>query len=205
MLAALVVLALSGGFSQVGVLGQIFAGPPAPGVSSGEAYGGRAGTTVDSLPAIPVAALGVARSRPAAGRRGTGSGHGRAGVVAPVSSRGPSQTGGAVGGIAPIVSGGESGPGSTPSGSAPSGSAPSGSAPSGSAPSQPSAPPPAPSPKPTAVDWIVKTVTPVTQQLPAPAGPVATQAVQTAGSAADGLLPPGVAQAPAVPSGVKLP
>ena len=30
MIAALVALALGGGFSQLGVLGQVFSGPPAP-------------------------------------------------------------------------------------------------------------------------------------------------------------------------------
>lgn len=54
------------------------------------------------------------------------------------------------------------------------------------------------------VDRVIKVVTPVTQQLPTPAGPAVTQAVQTAGSAADGLPAPGVgAGAPA--QGLKLP
>ena len=67
----------------------------------------------------------------------------------------------------------------------------------GRAGSHPSSPPPSPQPqpqpqpRPTPVDRIVNTVTPVTQQLPAPVGLAATQAVQAAGSAADGVLPPG--------------
>jgi hypothetical protein len=181
MLAALVVLALGGGFSQVGVLGQIFAGPPAPGASDATA-GGHAGVAVRALPAIP--AVAVAASRPGTGRRAgagrrTGGGH-RSGAPAPLG--GPRQTGGAltpVRGTAPIV-------GAAPRPSAP---APTGTAPTGSAPTQPP-PQPGPSRQPTGVDRIVQTITPVTQALPAPAGPVATQAVQSAAGAADSVLPP---------------
>lgn len=193
MLAALVVMALGGGFSQVGVLGQIFAGPPAPSGAGGTAAGGEGGAATRSLPVIPT--VTVESSRPGGPRGGATGGPGRTGThrgVAPGPSRGPSQTGGAlapVGGIAPVVSVGTSTP----------------PAPAGSAPSQPP-PQPGPSPKPTAVDRIVKTVTPVTQQLPAPAGSVATQAVQSAGSAADGLLPPPAGSGPPGSSpGVKLP
>jgi hypothetical protein len=197
MLAALVVLALGGGFGQVGVLGQIFAGPPAPSVAGGAAAGGGAGGVAPSLPSIPAAALVAGPSRPAARRVGTAPGRGRARVV-PVSSRG---TGGAiapVGGVAPIVSG----PGRAP---VPSRPAPTASAPTGPAPSQPS-PQPGPSPQPTPVDRIVNTITPVTQQLPAPAGTAVTQAVQAAGGAADSLLPPGLGSgAPAPAQGPKLP
>ncbi len=177
MLAALVVLALGGGFGQVGVLGQIFAGPPAPRLAGGGAAGESAAAVARALPAIPAAALVAGPSRRATRHISTAPGGGRSRVV-PVSSRG---TGGAiapVGGVAPVVSG----PGRAP---VPSRPAPSGSAPSGSAPSAP-----APSPQPTPVDQIVNAVTPVTQQLPAPAGPAVTQAVQAVGSAADGLKLP---------------
>jgi hypothetical protein len=81
--------------------------------------------------------------------------------------------------------------------------APTGSVPSASASSQPS-PEPGPSPHPTVVDRVINVVAPVTQQLPAPAGPAVTQAVQTAGSAADSLLPPGVGPGVST-TGVKLP
>jgi hypothetical protein len=40
------------------------------------------------------------------------------------------------------------------------------------------------------VDRVVKVLTPVTQQLPAPAGPAVTQVVQAAGSTADGVQGP---------------
>ncbi|HET6869468.1 MAG TPA: hypothetical protein VFH80_26390 [Solirubrobacteraceae bacterium] len=183
MLAALIVLALGGGFGQVGVLGQIFAGPPAPS-AAGAAAGGGAGVVARALPAIPAAALVAGRSRPATRSIGTLPGRGSTRVV-PVSSRGAGGAVAPVGGVAPIVSG------PVPSRPAPTGSG-SGSAPSQPSPQPGSSPEPGPSPQPTVVDQVVKVVTPVTQQLPAPAGPAVTQAVQAAGSAADGLLPPGV-------------
>jgi len=185
MLAALLVLALGGGFGQVGVLGQIFAGPPAPAAAGGTAFGAGSGGVARALPAVPARAL----------RASTPGPRHQATPVAPLGS-GARHSGGAlapVGGIEPIV---VATGGSTPARPAPKGSA----APT----SAPSAPAPQPSPKPTVVDRVVKVVTPVTQQLPAPAGPAATQAVQAAGSAADGLLPPGVGSgAPA--RGLKLP
>src|SRR5262249_43767566 len=84
MLAALIVLALGGGFGQVGVLGQIFAGPPAPSAASGAAGGG-AGAVARALPGIPAAALVAGPSRPATRNAGTAPGRGRARVI-PVSS-----------------------------------------------------------------------------------------------------------------------
>ncbi len=184
MLAAVIVLALGGGFGQVGILGQIFAGPPAPSAAGGGPAGLGPAAVGRSLPAIPVAAL-----QPSTRPRGH-----RVVPAAPVRS-GSGRGGGApapVGRAQPIVASG----GSTP---VPPRPAPSGSG-SGSG-SSPPAPQPGPSPQPTVVDQVV---TPVTQQLPAPAGPAVTQAVQAAGSTADGLLPPGVGSV--VPTyGLKLP
>jgi hypothetical protein len=179
MLAAVLVLALGGGFGQVGVLGQIFAGPPAPSVSGGGVAGPASGSVARSLPVIPVSAA-FAPGRGGGGTRAVG---GRRGM-APVHTRGPSQTGGAlgVGSVAPIVSAGTTAPTSSPVRSAPAGS-------TRSQPSPQPGPSPSPKPQPTPVDRIVNTVTPVTQQLPAPVGPAATQVVESAGSAADSLLP----------------
>jgi hypothetical protein len=201
MLAAVLVLALGGGFGQISVLGQIFAGPPAPSVGGGLASGGGAGTAAPSLPAIPVAAVGAGSPRPSTRHAGTGSGRGGAGVV-PASSRGPTQTGGAVGGAAPIAGGGSQAPAPSGSGSGPSQPSPS----SGRSPAPGPTPPPEPSPapRPTPVDRIVGAITPVTEQVPAPAGPAVTQAVEAAGSAADSVLPPGVGSG-APPEGLKLP
>jgi hypothetical protein len=181
MLGALLVLALGGGFGQVGVLGQIFAGPPAPSVEAGAPLGGRGGAGPTSLPAILVTAGRAASPRPATRHAGMGTASGRGGVgVVPVSSRGPAQTGGSIGGAAPVVS--KPLPVVSKPVSAPPAPAPAGSTPSG--------PTPSPKPQPTPVNQIVNTVTPVTSQLPAPAGPAVTQAVQAAGSAADSVLPP---------------
>jgi len=179
MLAALIVLALGGGFGQVGVLGQIFAGPPAPSGVGGGASGLGPAAVGRSLPAIPAAALVARASRPAARSVGTAPARGRTPVV-PVSSRG---TGGAIAPVAvvaPVVSA----PGRTP---VPSRPAPAGSG-SGSGSSPPS-PQPGPSPHPTVVDQVIKVVTPVAQQLPPPAGGAVSQAMQGIGSAADSVLP----------------
>jgi hypothetical protein len=64
----------------------------------------------------------------------------------------------------------------------------SGSSGSGSGSGSP-APQPSPPQQPTPVDTAVKIVTSVTQQLPAPVGPVASQTVQAAGVAVGNLLP----------------
>jgi hypothetical protein len=174
MLAALVALALGGGFSQVGVLGQIFAGPPAIGATdAGSGGGGVAVGLPRSVPVVPSVATAIRRPRP--GRRVVGSG---------ATSRPSNRTDAA--GRAPIVT------------AAPIRSTPRPGPGASSRPAPGSSPQPSPSPaphagppsQPTAVDKVVTVVTPVTQQVPAPVGPSATQLVQAAGSAADGLLPP---------------
>jgi hypothetical protein len=179
MLAAVVALALGGGFSQVGVLGQIFAGPSAP--SPTGLTGGRLGAAQASASALPVipAAVGVGRARSGSVRGGRPRG------AAPVSSGAPTRAGGAIGGAAPIVTQG--------AGAAPPRPNPALPAPESSAPTQPQ-----PQPQPTPVDTAVKVVTSVTQQVPAPVGPVATKAVQAAGSAADGVLSPAGTPLPSV-------
>jgi hypothetical protein len=173
MLGALLVLALGGGFGQVGVLGQIFAGPPVPSVGAGVAPSGGAGAAAPSRPTTLATAL----------RRSTSGSRHRATPVAPVRS-GSHRSGGALSpaaGVAPIVV-------------ATGGPAPARPTPTGSGPTAPTPPPPArqPSPRPTIADRVVKVVTPVTEQVPAPAGPVVTQAVEAAGRATDRVLPPGV-------------
>jgi hypothetical protein len=177
MIAALVALALGGGFSQLGVLGQVFSGPPAPSAGALAQSGAAARTTAASIPTIP-AAPAVA-TRTLSGVAGSGA----RGRVAPVVPRtGVSRTGlGSTGGtIAP-------GGGTTrPISQAPAPPPQPRPAPVSSSPSP--SPGPAPAPHPTPVDTVVKTVTSVTSQVPAPVGPAVTQAMQSAGSAADGLL-----------------
>jgi hypothetical protein len=177
MFAALVVLALGGGFSQVGVLGQIFAGPPAVGAGATAVTG--QGGAARALPVIPGVPVAIARRPPA---HVIVSGGGRLPAV-------PNRTGGAItspAGTAPIVTGSRGG--SSPPPNAPSRPAPSvPAAPTASTPTQP-AQPPTPQPQPTPIDRVVTVITQVTEQLPAPVGQAATQAAQAAGSAADGVL-----------------
>jgi|HubBroStandDraft_6_1064221.scaffolds.fasta_scaffold00573_8 hypothetical protein len=193
MFAALLVLAIGGAFSGVGVLGQLFAGPSlagVPGVPSGAGgpSGGARGlgrvVTTASLPVIPavvpVAARRPAPARgpasrtvPAASHRGVGAG---GGAIAPVG-----------GTVRPVTQGSGSGGSSGGQGSAPGrGPAP---APAPAPAPVPPAPQPSPPPRTTPVDTVVTVVTSVTQEVPAPVGPVATHLVQAAGSAADNLLP----------------
>jgi hypothetical protein len=175
MIAALVALALGGGFSQLGVLGQVFAGPPAP--SAGALAMSRAApaTAGGSIPTISVAQTDVG---PAGRGSASAGGRVRAAVTAPRA-----------GGVAPGVgsSGGTIAPGGTTrpivGGAAPAPVSPARPAPVSSSPS------PAPSPRPTPVGTVVKVVTSVTSQVPAPVGPAVTQAVRSVGSAADDLLP----------------
>jgi hypothetical protein len=171
MLAALVVLALGGAFSGVGVLGQLFAGPSLAGVGAGvgaSSHGEHGGVvTTAALPVIPavsvvarrVAARGPRRTAVTATHRGVGAG---GGAIAPGGTTRPVTQG----------SGGSTPPVHSPPAPGPA----------------PVAPQPSPPPRTTPVDTVVTVVTSVTQQVPAPAGPVATQVVQAAGSAADNLL-----------------
>jgi hypothetical protein len=177
MFAALLVLALGGGFSQLGVLGQVFAGPPAPSAGS-LGLSGTAAHTAGASP-IPVV-IPVARtvaSRPVAGSGGT-----RGRVAPPATRTGPPSSGvvSTGGTIAPGGATTQPVVGGTPSSSPP----PARPAPVSSSPG----PSPSPAPSPTPVDTVVTVVTTVTAQLPAPVGPAVTQTVQSAGSAADTLL-----------------
>jgi hypothetical protein len=74
--------------------------------------------------------------------------------------------------------------------------APGGSAGAGGSPPAPSpvlfTPKPTPHPPRTPVNTVVNTVTSVTQQVPGPAGPVATGAVETAGGVANSLVSQGL-------------
>ena len=186
MLAALLALGLGGGFTAVGVLGQLFAGPSLPAAGAGSPAGVRAGSgggvhgfAAASLPVVP-AVSGVAPRRAPLHAPSAGS------HVPPadgLAGGGTRSAGGAIGGTGgtaarPVTQGaGGSGSGTSPT--------------SSSAPPSPPAPSPQPSPppQPTPVDTVVKVVTSVTQQVPAPVGPVATQTLQTVGGAVDNLLP----------------
>ena len=189
MVAALLALALSGAFSEVGVLGQLFVGPSLPGAatageqpSSGVGPRGPAAAALPVIPSVPVSASalaprgGVVHRAPAARRVLT-------------ASRGTGVAGGAIGGTGGGVvtvggggSGGSGGAGGGQDGGPPAASSPG----SGSTSPQPAPPP---QPQPTPVDTAVTLVTSVTQQVPAPVGPAVTQTVQAAGSVVDSLIP----------------
>ena len=196
MVAALLALALSGAFSQVGVLGQLFVGPSLPGSATaggqpGSGVGPR-GAAAAALPVIPSVPVPVSAS--ALAPRG-GVVH-RAPAARPVltASRGTGVAGGAIGGAGGTVvtvgvggSGGGTAGGSGGSGGGHRGGPPAGSSPGAGSTSPQPAPPP--QPKPTPVDTAVTVVTSVTQQVPAPVGPAVTQTVQAAGSVVDSLIP----------------
>jgi hypothetical protein len=177
MIAALVALALGGGFSQLGVLGQVFSGPPAPGAGPLGLGGASARTSGAAIPVIRVARTGAtrpvsggARSRVAPAARRSGS---RAPTTGLASTGGTIAPGGVT--IRPVV-----GAPPIPGSGSPQ--------PVSSAPPPSPNPSPRPAPRPTPVDTVVKAVTSVTSQVPAPVGPAVTQTVQSAGSAADTLL-----------------
>jgi len=191
MVAALLALALSGAFSQVGVLGQLFVGPSVPGAATaggqpGLGVGPR-GTAAAALPVIPSVPVSASALAP----RG-GVVH-RTPAARPVltASRGTGVAGGAIGGtggtVVTVGGGGSGGGTAGGSGGGHGGGPPPGSSPgSGSTSPQPA---PAPQPEPTPVDTAVTVVTSVTQQVPAPVGPAVTQTVQAAGSVVDSLIP----------------
>jgi hypothetical protein len=181
MIAALVALALGGGFSQLGVLGQVFSGPPAPSAGPLRPGGVTARTSGAPIPVIRVAR--TVATRPGSGGARTPV---APAVTAPrpgsgVASTGLASTGGTIapGGVTirPITGGPPT-----------LGSPPPRPAPVSSSPSPSPNPGPAPSPRPNPVDTVVKAVTSVTSQVPAPVGPAITQTMQSAGTAADTLL-----------------
>jgi hypothetical protein len=162
IVAALAIVALSGGFTALGALSQAFAGPAPP---AGQPFSTQ---VLRALPAPGVpAATAVAGVRPASATGGaapapSGGSGGRAG-----GGSGGSGSGGSGGGR----SGGGSGGGGSHGGG--SGGQPPG---SGSG------------PNPTVVDQVAGAGTAVTGQLPGPVGPLATQQVGQAASALDQAL-----------------
>lgn len=161
LLAALTVLALNGGIPGLGSLRQAVAGPAAAAAPPvlGGGLGGR--RQVGPLLASSPGAVAPIGGSPAA--LGTSSGS-AAGAM--------SGSHGAVAG--PGSSGGGHGGGAGAGGGGYSGSSP----PSGQR----------PSPRPTVVDRIVGTLTPVTSTLPPPVGPAVTRTLKTGGSVVDRVL-----------------
>jgi hypothetical protein len=165
LLVSLTVLALSGGVPGLGALGEAFSGPSVSPVAApvlgGQAAGSRTGRLITSRSGtVALAGSGAART---AGSGSLTRAPGRSpGTAGPGGSGGLGRTGSGGGG------GSARGGGGSYSGSGPSGRAP--------------------SPRPTAVDRIVGTVTPVTSKLPAPVGPTVTRALRSGEKAADRVL-----------------
>jgi hypothetical protein len=168
LMISLAVLALGGGSLSLASLKQLVSGPAAPsgqpvalGAPSASTLGRRSGRG----PAA--SALLASTTTPGAGTHLTGAG-----------SRSSHHTGRGPGhGQAP---GGGGGGGGSGGGGGGGGSEGGGGGGGGGG---------APHPRhQTVVDRVVNTVTPVTSQLPSPAGPIVTQAVKSAGSVADQLL-----------------
>jgi len=180
VLAALVVLALSGGFGALGSLGQAFAGPSLPAAGKARASSGSNGRRRHSSAvlvalAAPAPSGGAAIARPVASGPGTGIG------------------------TSPVLSPGHPGGGSAGHGPGSGGSGSSGSPGSTGSPGSPGSPPPSPSPPPTApppphpptlVDGVVALGASVTEKVPGPIGALATQTLKSVGQTLDGIIAP---------------
>jgi nitrate reductase NapE component len=163
LFAAVLALAVAGGFGKVGVLGQVFTGPPEPPGSTASALV-LASRPLPSrvLAALATAPAAIGATRAAGRRVGAGAPTGST-PTAPSRHRvvGSDNSGGRHGGGSPTH--GTSGGGQPPRG---------------------------PSPHPTVIDGVVSVGTSATSQVPGPAGSAATQTLQSAGSTVDNILPP---------------
>lgn len=181
MIAALVVLALGGGFGGLGALGQLVSGPAVP-----------VGSTVGSTLVLGSAkhrtaplVLPVVPTAPAAAPAGT-----RVAATAPASAVRPrgggSPTGGGTGqGVSP----GRGHGGTPPTGAPPSTGAP----PAQPTPTPSPTPTPAPSPVaplPALVNGVVGVGVSVTSKLPGPLGTLGTGILQSLGQTLDQILTP---------------
>jgi hypothetical protein len=166
---SMVLLALSGGFGQLGGLGQALAGPPAP--SASPAANRLIASTRASLgPLLPVVAragrptLVASVNLPRTPARG--GGHPATGAPTPGS--------GIRGGVGPTLPVPTTQP---------------------TAPTQPTSPSPGgppttqPAPPQTLVDGVVAVGTSVTSKVPGPVGQLATNTLQNVGQAVDKVLP----------------
>jgi hypothetical protein len=156
MIAALVVLALAGGFTGVGSLGQVLSGP-APSATAARFAQSQSGSRASArLPALFAAGASAVTLLASTGSGATGSGTTGPGVGAPnAPSRSP------VGGHGINPGAGAQAPSTHHHG-----------------------------PRPTLVDSVVGAATAVTSQVPSPAGPLASQALQAVAQAVDQILPP---------------
>jgi|HubBroStandDraft_2_1064218.scaffolds.fasta_scaffold188382_1 hypothetical protein len=160
---ALVLLAVAGGFGQLGDLSQALAGPSAPASAAAPGVAATAARTGGAI--LPVATATAARPGVVAGVPGTGA-RGQAGGrhVNPGAGTGPVAT------TAP--GSGSTGTGSTGTGTPPGGGGQ----------------PPVSSGH-TLIDGVVSVGTSVTSQLPGAAGSVTTGLLQSVGNGVDSILP----------------
>jgi hypothetical protein len=161
LVASLALLALAGGFGGLTALGQAFSGPPAPAAAITAAHGARVARPLS--PAI-VAALSVAPAPQGTAASAPSPASGGATVTAPHGTAPNSSFNGprrGGGSTTRSPTGGRPAPGSRPG----------------------------PGPQPTLIDGIVGVGTSVTSHVPAPAGPAATTALQSAGSTLDSIAP----------------
>jgi hypothetical protein len=169
LLASIAALGLAGGFGGLSALGQAFSGPSVP---ASALHDGRRGANARPVPTALAAALsaGVPASAAAvpggsiqAGGASASSGGGPTAGSQPQASNGAPETGsGGVSARPPQATAG---------------------------PSPARGPEIRPQPQPTVAGRVVAAGTPVTSQVPGPAGPAATKALQSTGSTLDSIAP----------------
>jgi hypothetical protein len=168
LLASLGVLALAGGFGGLPALGQAFSGPSVPASAlHNDRRGGNAGPVPAALAAV-VSAGAAASAAASPGGSIPSGGASTAGSQLQASNGAP-----------------ETGYRGLPAGPRPVTAGP----PAARRPEIGPQPQPQPQPQPTVAYRVVAAGTAVTSQVPGPAGPAATKALQTAGSTLDSIAP----------------
>lgn len=173
LLASIAALGLAGGFGGLSALGQAFSGPSVPASAlHDDRRGANAGPVPTALAAalsagVPASAAAVPGGSIQAGGASASSGGASTAGSQPQASNGAPETGsGAVSGRPPQATAGPS-PARGPE----------------------IRPQPQPQPQPTVAGRVVAAGTPVTSQVPGPAGPAATKALQSTGSTLDSIAP----------------
>jgi len=177
---ALVLLGLAGGFGQLGTLSQAFAGPAVPG---GSTVAGGVVSARAAAPVLPIARGGAPAPLLAATRAGAGAGGGvRSGAGGPPASTGPLPGSGSTG-----PGTGSTGPGPGRASGPTAGGGPGTGGGGG---------------RPTLIDPVIELGTSVTNQVPGPAGGLATQLLQSVGKTVDSVPAPASSSSSSVASTV---
>jgi hypothetical protein len=181
---ALAVLAFAGGFARLGSIGQALSGPAAPAAAQAGSAAGDLRTAARL--GVALAAVGAPASSPGIGAAPAGAATG--GLAGPgVSTGSPTGNGGGGGNSGP-GGGGTSG-GGTGGGAGGGGGGGGGGSSGGGRPGAGGGIGPPRAPGPTIVDGVVSAGTSVTSQVPGPVGTLATQTLDSVGSAVDRILP----------------